>query len=406
MRAIVRGTHGVLRFDDELLSRHTLFLGGIGTGKTNAMMQLLAALRARSDPEDIFVVFDSKRDFLDEFYAEGDAVISNDPDEPRGSVLWNAFADVQAGDPRARGDDVYELASTIFAEELAASGENLFFAAGARDVFAAAFEALLRTAEAPTNRALREALDGSTRQLWDLITAHPDLVGGARYLSGSGTTPDSIRAFLQQSVNACFSGTFRRAGDFSVRRFVRSKGRRALFIEYDIAAGSRLTPVYRVLIDLAIKEALTLGRARQPGSVYFVMDEFALVPQLQHMSDGVNFGRSLGLKFLLGTQNVEQVLFGYGPELGRTILSGFGTVFGFRLMDNASRDLIRARFGANRKQLTTESPVRAQGVRQETVLGNVIEDWDLSGLGIGQAIASLPTGEPFRFEFSLYQQQQ
>ena len=402
MRAIIRGTEGVLRFDDELLSRHTLFLGGIGTGKTNAMMQLLAALRARSDPQDVFIVFDSKRDFLAEFYAEGDAVISNDPDESHGSAVWNAFADVQAGDPRAREDDVYELASTIFAEELAASGENLFFAAGARDVFAAAFEALLRTDEAPTNRALRETLDGSTRQLWDLITAHPDLVGGARYLSGSGTTPDSIRAFLQQSVNAAFSGTFRRDGDFSVRRFVRSKGRRALFIEYDIAAGSRLTPVYRVLIDLAIKEALTLGRARQPGSVYFVMDEFALVPRLQHMSDGVNFGRSLGLKFLVGTQNVEQVLFGYGPELGRTILSGFGTVFGFRLMDDASRDLLRARFGANRKQLITESAVRAQGVRQETVLGNVIEDWDLTALGIGQVIAALPSGAPFRFAFNRY----
>jgi hypothetical protein len=270
-------------------------------------------------------------------------------------------------------------------------------------VFAAAFEALLRSAEAPTNQVLREALDGSTRQLWDLITAHPDLVGGARYLSGSGTTPDSIRAFLQQSVNASFSGTFRRAGDFSVRRFVRSKNRRALFIEYDIAAGSRLTPVYRVLIDLAIKEALTLGRARRSGSVYFVMDEFALVPRLQHMSDGVNFGRSLGLKFLIGTQNVEQVLFGYGPELGRTILSGFGTVFGFRLMDNASRDLLRARFGANRKQITTESAVRAQGVRQETVLGNVVEDWDLSALGIGHSIAALPSGPPFRFAFSRYQ---
>ncbi|HKU11553.1 MAG TPA: type IV secretion system DNA-binding domain-containing protein, partial [Sinomonas sp.] len=111
MRAIIRGTEGVLRFDDELLSRHTLFLGGIGTGKTNAMMQLLAALRARSDPQDVFIVFDSKRDFLAEFYAEGDAVISNDPDESHGSAVWNAFADVQAGDPRAREDDVYELAS-------------------------------------------------------------------------------------------------------------------------------------------------------------------------------------------------------------------------------------------------------------------------------------------------------
>jgi type IV secretory pathway TraG/TraD family ATPase VirD4 len=121
------------------------------------------------------------------------------------------------------------------------------------------------------------------------------------------------------------------------------------------------------------------------------------------MSDGVNFGRSLGLKFLVGTQNVEQVLFGYGAEMGRTILSGFGSLFGFRLMDGVSRTLIRDRYGANRKQLSIDSPVRAQGVKQETVLGNVIEDWDLSALGLGECIALLPGASPFRFQFQPYQ---
>jgi len=223
-----------------------------------------------------------------------------------------------------------------------------------------------------------------------------------RIVRGSGNTPESIRAFLQQSVNSAFSGVFRQPGDFSVRSFVRQRQGRALFVEYDIATGSRLTPVYRVLIDLAIKEALTQGRGRQPGSVYFVMDEFSLVPLLQHLSDGINFGRSLGLKFIVGTQNVEQVLFAYGLELGRTIMSGFGTVFAFRLMDDVSRELVRQRFGANRKQITIQAAVRAQGVRQETVLGNVVEDWVMSALTVGQCIASLPVDAPFSFAFNTF----
>jgi hypothetical protein len=37
------------------------------------------------------------------------------------------------------------------------------------------------------------------------------------------------------------------------------------------------------------------------------------------------------------------------------------------------------------------------------VLGNVVEDWDLSALGIGHSIAALPSGPPFRFAFSRYQ---
>jgi hypothetical protein len=405
MRAVVKGTAGVLRFDDVLLSKHVLFLGGIGTGKTNAMMQLLVALRRRADPEDVFIIFDSKRDFLDELYQDGDAVISNHPDAGVRTVTWNLFQDVVGRGPDGASDDIYEIASTIFSEGLDNAGDNMFFAAGARDIFAAVFEALSRDGSPHSNRDLRQTLEGSTKELWDLVTAHSDLKGSAQYLAGTGNTPQAVRAFLQQTVNSAFSGAFRNAGDFSVREFVREKGRQALFVEYDISAGSRLMPVYRVLLDLAIKEALTLGRDRKPGSVYFIMDEFSLVPHLQHMTDGINFGRSLGLKFIVGTQNVEQVMFAYGPELGRTILSGFGTVLGFRLMDDVSRSFVRQRFGANRKRLTVNAAVRGQGVQQETLLGNVIEDWNMSSLGIGECVASLPTGPPFLFAFNEYQRQ-
>jgi type IV secretory pathway TraG/TraD family ATPase VirD4 len=234
------------------------------------------------------------------------------------------------------------------------------------------------------------------------MTAHPDLAGTARYLTGEGNTPDAVRSFLQQTVNNSFSSAFQRQGDFSAREFVRGKGGRALFIEYDIAIGARLLPVYRVLMDMAIKEALGLGRRGARGSVFVVLDEFALLPQLSHISDGINFGRSLGLKFIVGSQNVDQVLHAYGPEVGRTILSGFGTVFAFRLMDDGSRGLVRQRFGANRKQITTYAAVRGQGVRQEMVIGNVIEDWVLSGLNVGQCVVSLPEGPPFLFAFNEY----
>jgi type IV secretory pathway TraG/TraD family ATPase VirD4 len=236
----------------------------------------------------------------------------------------------------------------------------------------------------------------------DLMSGHPDLAGTARYLEGE-RSPEAILAFLQQVLNNSFSGSFRQQGDFSIRQFVRNKGGRAVFIEYDIAIGSRLVPVYRVLMDMAIKEALSLGRRGSPGSVFLVLDEFALLPQLSHISDGINFGRSLGLKFVVGTQNVNQVIKAYGSELGMTILSGFGTVFAFRLMDNGSRELVRQRYGANRKQITTYAPVRSEGVQQQVVTGNVIEDWALSSLTTGRCIVSLPEGPPFFFAFDAYQ---
>jgi len=400
MRAVLPGAAGALRFDDSLLSKHLLFLGGIGAGKTNAMMQLIRGLREHAGEDDVFVVFDTKGDFLADMYRPGDAVISADPEAHPGGVVWNLFRDLPGQDPGAREDQTYEMASTIFSEDLGRASQNFFFAAAARDLFAATVEAMAREGQQHSNKDLRSRLEGPRKELADLIKAHPDLAGNARYLEGQGSSPDSVRAFLQQEVNNAFSGAFRRPGTFSVREFVRAKGARALFIEYDIAIGSRLLPVYRVLLDMAIKEALGLGRRGAPGNVFFVLDEFALLPELSHISDGINFGRSLGLKFIAGSQNVDQVLHAYGPELGRTIMSGFGTVFAFRLMDEASRDLVRQRFGANRKQITTFAPVRAQGARQEVIIGNVIEDWALSSLQTGQCIVTLPEGPPFYFAFN------
>jgi len=400
MRAVLQGHGGAVRYDDDYLSRHLLFLGGIGTGKTNAMMQLVLALRERADPDDVFVVFDTKGDFLREAYQPGDAVITSDPGAVPGGVVWNVFREMIDEDQDARSDQAYEIASTVFSEDLSRASQNFFFAAAARDIFYAVLEAMSREKDQEySNADLRRQLERSHKDLWDLITGHQDLAGQARYLAGSGNTPDSVRAFLQQTIGNAFSSTFRRAGDFSVRQFVRGKGARALFIEYDIAIGSRLLPVYRVLMDLAIKEALGLPRRGGRGSVYLILDEFALLPELSHISDGINFGRSLGLKFIVGTQNIDQVLHAYGPEVGRTILSGFGSVFAFRLMDDASRNLVRQRFGSNRKQITTHAAIRSQGVRQELVDGNVIEDWELSGLSVGHCIVSLPEGAPFFFAF-------
>lgn len=408
---IHQGPPSNLRLDNELLSKHVLLLGGIGSGKTNAMKHLISQLRNNAAPDDVFVIFDTKGDFLRSFYRPGDAVISSSPGDDPGGVVWNLFRDLP-GDAGTREEEIYEIASTVFSDELEQAGENIFFAAAARDIFAAVVQVMAgqdQPRENPySNEQLRETLELPAGRLQELLESDKRLAGTTRYLQG-GDSVESILAFLQLTLRKSFSGVFRRRGDFSVRDFIRRRGGRALFIEYDIATGSSLLPVYRVLMDMAIKEALGLGRRRLrtvrpvPDNFYFVMDEFALLPRLSHMSDGINFGRELGLKFLVATQNVNQVLRGYTPEIAESILSGFGTLFAFRLMDEASRGIVRQRFGANRKQITTYSPVRHEGVRQTVVSGNVIEDWHMSGLERFRCIASLPEGPPFFFRFQRFQ---
>lgn len=62
-----------------------------------------------------------------------------------------------------------------------------------------------------------------------------------------------------------------------MRELVRQKGGRMIFVEYDLSVGGTLTPIYTLLFDLAIKEALS--RKNERGQRLFAVDEFRLAAQ-------------------------------------------------------------------------------------------------------------------------------
>ncbi len=208
---LVQGHTESLYFDADLLSRHVLFLGSIGTGKTNAMMQLVSTLRREAGPDDVFIIFDTKGDFLADFYRPGDAVLTSEPAGVPGGVIWNLFRDLLGQDPAGLRDEIYEIASTVFSEEISRASDNYFFAAAARDIFAAVAECLLYDGPGSSNKELRENLEKPLGEILEMLLAQPELAGTARYLEGD-RTPESVLAFLQQTLNKSFSGVFRGGG--------------------------------------------------------------------------------------------------------------------------------------------------------------------------------------------------
>lgn len=135
----------------------------------------------------------------------------------------------------------------------------------------------------------------------------------------------------------------------------------------------------------------------------FITDEFRLLPHLNHIDDAVNFGRSMGVKFMIGIQNVEQIYDNYGEARARSIMSGFSTTMTFRLTDEKSKEYVKGIFGQNRK-VDMYIPLRTtQGIVEEQRDGHVVEDWNISGLQLGEAIIGLPWQEPFLFRFDRYQ---
>ena len=387
--------------DADLLSRHIMFLGGIGTGKTNAFEQIIAQLRNNMTADDIMIIFDTKGDFYRSFYKPGDVVISNDSTAtgPNGEDYWNIFNEIENDEHME--ENIVEIAKALFHKKLEKTNQP-FFPNAAKDLFAAVLTHFTRNNDTlhGDNQALRSFLDSSpTAQLRDMLGQHDDMQAMVSYIADDWSPQTlGVMSELQQLSREIFLGNFKKQGSLSIRNLVRSKGGRFVFVEYDIGVGAMLSPIYSLLFDMAIKEALC--RKKSEGSVYFVADEFRLIPNLQHVDDAVNFGRSLGVKFMIGIQNVEQVYESYGEQRARSIMSGFLTSVAFRVTDASSKKYIKELHGENRKKETYMSAVQTRGITENIREAHVVEDWDITNLGLGEAIIGLPGKPPFRFKFT------
>lgn len=385
--------------DANLLSRHMVLLGGIGTGKTNAFNQIIRQLRESMTNEDIMIIFDTKGDFYHEFYRPGDIVISND-DTATGSNdsdYWNIFNEIELDEHME--ENIVEISKSLFHQKLEKTNQP-FFPNAAKDLFTAILTHFTRNKDLQANnKALRTFLDASpTAAIREMLNQHDDLKSMVSYIfDDRSPQTQGVISELQQLSREIFLGNFKKEGTLSMRNIVRSKGGKFVFIEYDLGIGNMLSPIYSLLFDLAIKEALC--RKKSEGSVYFITDEFSLIPNLQHVDDAVNFGRSLGVKFMIGIQNIDQVYENYGENRARSLLSGFLTSICFRVNDGKSKEYIKELHGVNRKKEIYMASVQGRGIVENVRDANVVEDWDITRLGLGQAIIGFPGKPPFIFQF-------
>ncbi|OLO42405.1 type IV secretion system protein VirD4 [Alkalihalophilus pseudofirmus] len=406
----IRGNHSTgITLDPSLLARHMLALGAIGSGKSNTMYHVVEAVRKTMTDDDVMIVFDAKGDYLKEFYQDGDYVISNDVNPPPGAVNWNIYKDILHTPKEKREETVREITTALFRDDIEKSQAPVF-GMGARDLLAALLDVHVQEMEAGTNQWNHEKLLEFTRSsndvtLRNLFLDYPEHKWVRNYIQkDGGSTTQSFMVHFYQTIYKMFSGSFGKSGDFSIREAVTKKGGKAVFLEYDLASGNILEPVYTILLDLAMKEVL--GRSKSDGNVYFILDEFPLIPKLNYMDNALNFGRSLGVKVIAGIQNVGQVEHRYGKSLAGSMLSGFGTLFAFRLFDHDSRTFVSGRHGKSKKLISLLSSNANKGVQDSLTDGQVIEDWDIVKLNIGECVVSLPQGEPFIFSPTLYEERQ
>ncbi len=425
-----------LPLTDDILSKHMMLIGGTGCGKTNTFYHIVSELKQKMTDRDVMIIFDTKGDFYRKFFNPAkDCVIGNSREYRDRSVSWNLFREIAVnGYQEDNFDELYlysrEIAKAFFDGKK--SGMQPFFVNAATEVLSAVLYQFLcdQYAQPPeekkrnlTNKKLKDVFDTwTTSDICAFIADNP-LLRSTVALIGTPMTDDdgnfvvddngnqiyengedaqnSVYTELLVAIRDILTGVFAREGAFSIQKFVRNKGAHTLFIEYDLTMGSVLTPAYRLLIDLALKEAL--GRESNPttphGNVYLVIDELKLLPSLQHLQDAVNFGRSLGVKVMVGLQSITQLQTAYGDE-AMNIVAGFSTVMSFRANDYETRAFTTNRYGKN---ILIEQLRYPDGKdRPEKRDGSCVEDWDVIGLQVGEAIIGLPDAQPFRYRFKEY----
>ena len=402
------------------LSQNILFTGGIGSGKTNGICELVDQLLDKVGANDVMIIFDSKGDFYDQFGKSRNTrmdiqYLSNDS---ANTVVWNIFKEAVINLPnnaskRDINDALMELSSILFQPMIDRDKNNPFFTLASKNIFYGILKVLsekyyvaTRNPDSITNRMIFEysqkpvadiVKDFTSPQCYSELNQLVDYLGrmdakGDFRFNDQGA---SVLATLRNSLLELFKGNFVKDGNFSIRDYITKKGCKLLFIEYDIRQGQVLAPIYKALLDFGIKESLSRHKGKR--NVFFVIDEFRLLPKLEYMDAGVNFGRSLGTKFIVGIQNILQIDEVYGSAMSRSILSGFLTTVNFRTTDYETREYIKGIFG---KRVYVYDNISLSG-GQTREQDDVITDSDILKLVTGQAIICLPilTKNPIKFQF-------
>lgn len=435
------GREAMFDMSEKMCSKHILLIGSIGTGKTNTFYHIIEYMDANMTQDDVMLIFDTKGDFYSDFYLDGaDYIIGNSSMFLDKTSYWNIFREIEHGGVLIEEKKLLakEMAKSLF--ENRKNTSQPFFSSAATDLFAKVLIGTMRRElwDLPEYIQLEERLmrdrndiDAVRKQhllfeknvgrlnnrfltkeiffKWDgkdyieLLDEFEEFRSAKTYI-GDGSSNQALGVFgeLNSMVNDYFVGIFgdyRPGRDVSLRELIHNKDGKKIFIEYDLSIGQVLAPIYSLLIDLGLKEAL--GRERTEGNTFLIIDEYSQLPVIHHMTDAVNFGRSLGIKLVAGIQTIKQLEDIYGETGGQVIASGFSNVFAFRMTDEPSRKYVSELFGKNYVSISYWDESGKEQVAERE--GNTVEDWDTRSLPIGMAVIGLTGYPPFLFRFKEFE---
>ncbi|HME41221.1 MAG TPA: type IV secretion system DNA-binding domain-containing protein [Steroidobacteraceae bacterium] len=348
-------------------AKHFKLIGTTGTGKSTAILEMMASALARGDRA---VIADPDGGYLRRFHRpeRGDVVLN--PFDER-SVKWDLFSEIKSA------YDVEQLARSLIPDH---EGQDRSWRGYARTFFTAvtrqAQEAGIRDVD-ELYRLLVVADAGELRGLVRGTPAQPFLD------EHNSRMFDSIRSVTSSAVGALEYVAQQKSQEFSVREWVSKKTPGVLFMPYKAGQIAALRSSISAWMRLAIFEALDQDEQRDEdlrGSsnrLWFVVDELDALGKIDGLKDALARLRKFGGRCILGFQSIAQVSNTYGDGDAHTIVENCGNTLILRC--SASEGGGTARFAS---QLIGEREVTRTSVsrnrRLTELFGSVTHSEHLS----------------------------
>lgn len=290
---------------------HTIILGSTGTGKTNAILELLDQIRSNGDRA---IIYDKMGTYTATYYNHTKDIILN-PLDAR-SKSWSFYKEIKT-------DSDYDyIASAFIPEKKDSSGP--FWTDSARRVFAV-FAKKLRE-EKGGDLGNQEFVDSLLKANYKLLAHFLSGTEASSLISAeSEKTSLSILAILSAYISS-MKYLHDDKENFSIRNWIEKKDDNGfLFISSRSDQHETLQPLISTWIDIAIKALLSLEQnsysSNNPRRIWIILDEIGSLQQLPSLLDGLAQSRQFGGAFILSLHSISQLKSIYGRDKTDTITS-------------------------------------------------------------------------------------
>ncbi len=297
-------------------TRHFFFHGTTGSGKSNAIKELLDQIRLRGDRA---IIYDMSCNYLEEFYQPKNDIILN-PMDARGESwhLWDECRD---------SADYDSLAAAQIPMLLSTS--DPFWVNAARTIFAAAAYEMRNDPERNIIKLLRYLLTADLEQMENYLKGTEAETLASRKTEKTAISIKSVLATYLKSMKYIKD----EANPFSIRQWIKNeKGNNWLFISSLDDRHETLKPLITAWLDIAVNALMSLS-SNENRRIWLILDELTSLHRLPYLKKTLAKARKFGGCIVIGIQNFADLEEEYGNKGARSISSLLNSRYFFREPD-------------------------------------------------------------------------